>query len=742
MRSSTSKDLELNQEKAGLSYLTLMRNCHSYQKNGQRFLVMLLFICTAIHYSADDSMAQGAGRENSLAPPILSKSQLTAPLRTPLKELRFSPNGNYILVQDAAMIYVLTRSPFAVRFAIEARDALPARFSADSNFLLIPTDEGVEARDLTDDQVKFQDRVPTQNPCLVAALSPDGEFYACIDRSVHVHVFRTLPWEQIYDFQYLSNAHLEKTGKAWNWSLHSVPRSAQDPPLPTLDFSTDGKFLFTELRLHLPVAVFLPSKRVVPLAEKVQKYLMDGTLAFIEPDRAVDFDRRDLSHLTLISFPEGRSLRRIALAGRPVSTRDPNYLLVYSRESENIRVVNINTATAVMSLSAERADVSQQGDVAACAGDGKMTLSAVGRSGEIAEMDLPGGILADVKFVSASNDLQSVAVSSPDDGGLYDTWTGKRVFHLGGFQGAWFQNDDTCFLLLDSATRKAVKVIKKLDIRSKETSTAWKRTETWPYFEVTPPEAQLRGSALAGSVLFHSAVGDEGIGFDISETTDLFRIEARDATDGNFDWRRDYFDTYAAPFTSSSGERLVLAWGGKQSRYKQPGNKSLSLTVYSPARLHLSRQDSYFEVVNTKTGKTIGGVKDRTDGSPSQIKNAFSAGNWVAIEPDSNNIVVFALSSGKEVVRSPAKLAAISGARGILALSNDDGRLSFYDLTSGVKESELPFPGSILYMQFSADGSRLLLLTDDQTVYILNLSNRTATPPLTKARGSSQSALP
>src|SRR5580658_7212855 len=50
----------------------------------------------------------------------------------PLRQLRFSPDGRYVLAQDNSEIAVLTVSPLAVRFRIPAELAGDAQFTPDS----------------------------------------------------------------------------------------------------------------------------------------------------------------------------------------------------------------------------------------------------------------------------------------------------------------------------------------------------------------------------------------------------------------------------------------------------------------------------------------------------------------------------------------------------------------------------------------------------------------------------------
>src|SRR5690242_1188388 len=63
----------------------------------------------------------GFGTKESL-PGLAFKQTLARPLRPDLSNLRFSPDGKYLLAQDEGGIHVLTRDPLAVLFYIPAVD--------------------------------------------------------------------------------------------------------------------------------------------------------------------------------------------------------------------------------------------------------------------------------------------------------------------------------------------------------------------------------------------------------------------------------------------------------------------------------------------------------------------------------------------------------------------------------------------------------------------------------------------
>src|SRR5713226_7942035 len=61
---------------------------------------------------------------------VLSSARLTPPLRGLPSQVRFSSDGEYLLVQLESGIYILNRRPLEIRTWIYAPDVLSARFSA------------------------------------------------------------------------------------------------------------------------------------------------------------------------------------------------------------------------------------------------------------------------------------------------------------------------------------------------------------------------------------------------------------------------------------------------------------------------------------------------------------------------------------------------------------------------------------------------------------------------------------
>ena len=110
------------------------------------------------------------------------------PSNGPLRELRFSPDGRYVLAQDSAAITVLTVHPFEVSLRIHDSNAATAQFTPDSRDIVFLTSHsrGGAGPGMIAERWNVEDATRTSSKeffwnCGSAALSPDGETWACVD---------------------------------------------------------------------------------------------------------------------------------------------------------------------------------------------------------------------------------------------------------------------------------------------------------------------------------------------------------------------------------------------------------------------------------------------------------------------------------------------------------------------------------------------------------------------------------
>ncbi|HYH85066.1 MAG TPA: M48 family metalloprotease [Pyrinomonadaceae bacterium] len=111
---------------------------------------------------------------------VASKKQLEPPLRGDITHLRFSPDGKYLLAQDDSGITVLAREPLAPLFRIDAPEARPAQFTADSQTVLFHTSSlRVESWSIAEGRQKSAREMYVREGCMQTELAPDGRTLAC-----------------------------------------------------------------------------------------------------------------------------------------------------------------------------------------------------------------------------------------------------------------------------------------------------------------------------------------------------------------------------------------------------------------------------------------------------------------------------------------------------------------------------------------------------------------------------------
>ncbi len=425
-----------------------MRALENFHTTLVLLLIGLLFGGIGLYPRTRESQAAEEG--NQLSPVILSKSQLAPPLRTPLQELRFSPDGKYILVQDDSTIYLLTRDPLSVRFQIDARGVPPARFSRDPQKLIIATRAmGVEWRALPDGAILGTTVLASGKPCYDAQLSPQGDLYACIDRDLALRVFDVGEGQQIV---------AEKIGETP--SSYVKPELPEEPAsiplwrnglrqLPVLQtflqFSPDGRFVVAASFHGQAIAVDLSTKNRIKLLEPFSHALDSRAFEFIAPDRVILPTGDRTSGLSLVSFPEGRPNGTLAFVGRATAASDPRYALVSTPGSQQIIAVDLQTGKSVEEFPAEKVDILDGNVVRYDHANNEIIVSGSGHPTPTAQMELPAGAISSLKAGAVSGDLQSVAIGVRGEGAIFQSSTGKNIARLKNLEGAWFDRNERCY---------------------------------------------------------------------------------------------------------------------------------------------------------------------------------------------------------------------------------------------------------------------------------------------------------
>ena len=105
-----------------------------------------------------------------------------------------------------------------------------------------------------------------------------------------------------------------------------------------------------------------------------------------------------------------------------------------------------------------------------------------------------------------------------------------------------------------------------------------------------------------------------------------------------------------------------------------------------------------------------------------RLANVFAAGDWAIVSDTQNRILVYSLKTGELTGRVFGADATVSLVNKLLCVENEAGKLAIYDLETLTKLDEFVFSSPTSLLRFSADGRRLFVLTDNQSIYYFNVS--------------------
>ena len=180
------------------------------------------------------------------------------------------------------------------------------------------------------------------------------------------------------------------------------------------------------------------------------------------------------------------------------------------------------------------------------------------------------------------------------------------------------------------------------------------------------------------------------------------------------------------PYPDPQGERVAIGWTAMTS-----GGQALSKRYPALKRqmdaVKLTINDAVFEVLEAASGKSIGTALVRVGWGPDSFDSVFSVGDFLICVKDEARVTVYSLSTGEIQAREFGRYVSASAAAGLLATA-DGNHLRLYRLQNGNKVDEYLFPSAPVYTRFSAAGTRLLVLTGEQIVYVIELN--AATPSL------------
>jgi hypothetical protein len=681
-------------------------------------------------------LAVTAAMPQSARPPedlhgVLSRQPLKPPLRDAAVTLRYSSDGRTLMIQNASGVYLFSREPLVLRTHIATEDVYPARFSSNSQEIVLVSHAVFLGREKLPAGPRLEQRVlPFHEGCLDAELSPGADFFACLTPDFNLAVY-----------QISTNSMIFSASLGQSNSPYRVVYIPLDPdiafPSPfgfrlanswdsmagkgmkflSMEFSPDSKTLLVRNGLEA-FAVDLTTRRKTSLAGWLHKRL-HASFCLENDGRILIASGEKEESPVVVSLNTGGATGNPAFKADGVRLAgNPRYALLSDTGATGVRVFDLEENRELEVASNLSIDIFGT-ELAVLNDQGKLFLYKIGEKRPFLAADLPLDSLPVLRAAAVSPTLDRVAFSVDGNSAAFQVTTGERTFTGPRVSAANFSDQASAYFLFPRDRNDSPRVI-QLALSSGKTIPAW-----------SGGKDSLRSGGTV--VLEYALLTLIGRRFGVSQDNDIpYRLRALDVTTGKELWKREFFGNSPVPFADPQGERLVLGWYAKS-----PGAESAAKRIPQVSEIFkhakISKLDSYFEVLDALSGKPVGGVLIQVGSGPASYDAAFSAGDSLFLIKDGKRVSVYSLEDGNLKARFTGGIPTASSRNNLFAMEEGLGHLFIYDLATAAKLDEQIFSDAIAYTHFSADGNRLLVLTRHQVAYVLDISGVHANPTATPA---------
>jgi len=711
---------------------------NTWRKRALPLLWPLLGFITAAgpieHHLLADSAAspQAPGPAEDLHG-VLSRHALIPPLRNAAVTLRYSPDGRYLMVQNTSGVYLFSREPLRLTAYFSAEDIYPVQFSSDSKTIAsIGRGLMLTRANLPAGRKQEERELPFQNGCLDAEFAPGADYFACLAPSLTLIVVRLSTSEPVFSdsmqgmFSPNGVFHIPLDSEnafpgPFGFRLANSLDSLVDKGMNflSMSFSPDGNTLLVKNEWEA-FSVDLTTRRKTSLAGSLQKHL-HGSFSLQSDERVLIASGEKESGPSIVSLKNGEVIARPAFKADAVRlASDPRYALLSDAGAVGSRLFDLEDNRAINVPDNLSIDVSGN-EVAVLSESGSLTLYRIGESRPLLSVDLPLNTLPVLRAAAVSPTLDRLAFSVDGNSAVFQVENGERSFTGPRISAANFLDQASAYLLFPRDHSNPPRVV-QLALASGITTPTW----TGGKDHLHPGGTVFLEYELVTPIRHRFAVSQEN---DVS-----YRLRGRDPASGSELWKREFVENSPVPFADPQGDRVVLGWNAKSAGAEEAAKRIPSVweSFKQAKRMNL---DSFFEILDTRSGKTLGGVLVQQGSGPYSYDAAFSVGDALFLMKDGKRVSVYSLQDGSLKSRFVGGFPTASAQTNLFAIEEGPGRLFLYDLRTAAKLDQQLLSDSVAYIHFSADGNRLLVLTKHQVAYVFDVSGvRGAGKPVALSR--------
>jgi WD40 repeat protein len=648
-----------------------------------------------------------SARGSESLPSLISKHRLSSRLLPDLTNLRFSPDGKYILAQDDGGISVVSRDPLAFLFYIPAPNARDARFSPDSaSIVFFNSGLRAEVWSVSGQKRKSVHEITLREPCLQSDLSPDGSTLACLNSEFAL---------QLVDVNTSALIH-ERKG-FWVpsfWDMFSLfvgqlaereeGEDLESPAFHFVDmgFSPDGRYFLAGHDLSC-LLFDLANHRELAVPGSI-KDLAAVSFAFLGADRIVGINVFDPQKSHVLKFPSGEKVEDVYFGSRTRlrAATHGDYIFFGPVKDYALAIMDLGARETRITIKQNAVDM-YDGVFVMEHMNGELALHTKDSAQPLSVLKLPESSLGRLRAAAVSPDLDYLAASSRSRAAVWDVSHDVRAFYTRRFSAAGFDRHSVY--------------------------------ADFPKFQDTPREvAELRLDT--GSAGFREIKDDialqHGLYLVITKprnkngfTRANADMEVRDIRSGQTIWSRYFSSDLPSVSFNPQGATTLLTWrlylaGGHDELHRFPELKSRA-----------EKDDYLCEVLDANSGILLATFIVKTNSGSLRNLRGDASRNWAVMEATGNQILTYALPSGEEKGHFFGSRPILSSS-GLLAMDSEKREVSLYDLSTSQLRQQYIFAQPVAFKAFSGDGKRMLVFTSDQTVYILDMTAAPANaePPL------------
>ncbi|HEU4768209.1 MAG TPA: hypothetical protein VFS77_12575, partial [Pyrinomonadaceae bacterium] len=670
-------------------------------------------------------------------PGLLWKRELSPQLKSDIWHLAFSSDGKYFLAQDDFAITLVQREPLKVAFQITTTDARPAAFTPDGKFVMFGTDslrfekwsiaeaKPVEARELV-----------VRRDCWEQEFSPDGKYLACVDFDLGLSVLETQTGKRIFQKKQFATLNVfELLG----WMVGRMANDDDDShgnTLFNLQFSPDSRYLVATRSPKYRVTFMINSRaiddgedRLVALDLSTQKPIsISGDLKkatrrsfiFLSPEKILATMPVNVEDAGIFTFPQGQRLAKFALTATDMKlTANPNYVMIKSYGSDMVSFFDLSRGELTGAYN--KSNIALWNDVLISElASGNVSIykttfipeTKTLRSATVGSVDIPVGSMNRIYAANVSDNMQWLAVSSKTRGAIWDLNSGERKLHVRGFRGAIVAANGSAIgdfpklepvnhsLVHLDAVKSQISVLREIPEQGARQYGRFVlvRTSLTALREKAKDKKKNDGQWMTMS------------GESVESLTSDVRFELRDIINDKVVWTKDFPKEAPKYFFDDFSGRVIFYWNlgseAGKARLKE-----------DPALVERSRQmgnkddDYVLEILDAFQNTSIGTLLLETGKGSFDIKSGFSESDWLVLRDDNNRVLIYSIKEGDLRHRFFGAMAAMSPSRNQVVVENYPGEMTVYDLASGNAQARLRFKTGAVFMRFSLDGKKLMVLT-------------------------------